>query len=194
VTARDSDKRRDILVTAEALFSRHGPKRVTVTELCEEAGVSKMTFYKHFRSKSDLVHHLHDELMERGFAEIDEIDARTSSFPDKIAAIGRWKQEFMSRLGESFFQELMDVGPSVEAYRRRYLTMIAAARAAGDVREDVDPEFFWLVVERASRVLADGSWREVVDDLGEAQRQLRTVLWYGLLARDEAAADGAAEG
>jgi AcrR family transcriptional regulator len=33
-------KREQIITTAIELFSRHGPRRITIQELCEAAGVS----------------------------------------------------------------------------------------------------------------------------------------------------------
>jgi AcrR family transcriptional regulator len=178
------NRRTALLSTAEELFTKHGARRVTIQEICQQAGVSKMTFYKLFRNKTDLVRQLHDELVERGFAKYDEINAMQIPFTEKIALMGKWKQEYMARLNVGFYKELIDIEHSVEEYRRRYLANIEAAQKAGDVRDDVDPEFLWLILEKVGELFADGSWRSVCDDLGEAQRQLRTVIWYGLLIRD----------
>ncbi|NQV51449.1 MAG: helix-turn-helix transcriptional regulator, partial [Candidatus Marinimicrobia bacterium] len=41
-------KEGDILRTAEKLFMQFGYNRVTVEEICREAKVSKVTFYKYF--------------------------------------------------------------------------------------------------------------------------------------------------
>jgi AcrR family transcriptional regulator len=179
------DKRSAILATAEELFTRFGARRVTVEEICREAGASKMTFYKHFRNKVDLVRQIHDELVARGFAVYDEINARDIPFPEKIELMGRWKQEYMSRLNLSFFKELIDIEHSVEEYKRRYLANIKEAQQSGHVRADIDPEFLWLVVEKVGELFKDGSWQTVCSDPGDAQRQLRTLLWQGLLERKE---------
>ena len=178
------NKRVALLSTAEELFARHGARRVTVEEVCRCAGVSKMTFYKHFRNKTDLVRQIHDELMERGFAKFDEINAMDVPFEEKIALMGQWKQEYMARLNLGFYHELIDVKHSMAEYKRRYLGNIVQAQQAGEVRGDVDPEFLWLLLERVGQLLSDGSWQTVCPDLGEAQRQLRRVIWYGLLQRE----------
>jgi AcrR family transcriptional regulator len=48
--------RRDHLVqTALALFSRHGYHATGIDRILAESGVAKMTLYKHFRSKDDLI-------------------------------------------------------------------------------------------------------------------------------------------
>lgn len=75
------DKRSQIVRTAKRLFSRHGSRRVTVEELCREAGVSKVTFYKHFENKVDLVRTIRDEWLDEGFRKFDEINALDLPFP-----------------------------------------------------------------------------------------------------------------
>jgi AcrR family transcriptional regulator len=177
------EKRSAILASAEELLTRFGAKRVTVEEICRTAGVSKMTFYKHFHDKVDLVRHLHDALVDRSFTVFDEISERKVPFPEKIELMGRWKQEFMARLDAGFFRELLDIEHSLEAHKWRYVRNIAKAQESGDVRADVNPEFLWLVLETLGGLFKSDEWRASCPDLGEAQRQLRIIIWQGLLVR-----------
>ena len=57
--------------------------------------------------------------------------------------------------------------------------------AAGEYEDRSGPVIRELVVERLGELVEDGSWRSVFDDLGQYQRQLRTLLFYGLLSRKE---------
>lgn len=50
-----SDKRQQILDTATTLFSKHGYHAVGVDWIIAESSVAKMTMYRHFPSKIDLV-------------------------------------------------------------------------------------------------------------------------------------------
>ncbi len=54
-TLRISKAREKILQTALELFYRKGINRVGVDEVVEQSGVAKMTLYKHFPSKNDLI-------------------------------------------------------------------------------------------------------------------------------------------
>ncbi|UCD39298.1 MAG: helix-turn-helix transcriptional regulator, partial [Fidelibacterota bacterium] len=76
--------------TAEHLFSRFGARRVTVEEICREANVSKMTFYKYFPNKVELVRTIRDNWEEEGFMRFDEINAMDLPFPEKIDLMTRW--------------------------------------------------------------------------------------------------------
>ena len=52
---KDSEARERILTTAYGLFCRHGIGSVGVDTIIDQSGVAKMTLYRHFRSKDDLV-------------------------------------------------------------------------------------------------------------------------------------------
>jgi hypothetical protein len=62
---------------------------------------------------------------------------------------------------------------------------IARAQEKGELRSDIDPEFLWMVVEKLGELVKEGSWRSVYSEIGQYQRQLRTLLFYGLLTRQE---------
>lgn len=50
-----SSKREQLISTAQALFSREGYHATGIDRILAESGVAKMTLYKHFRSKDDLI-------------------------------------------------------------------------------------------------------------------------------------------
>jgi AcrR family transcriptional regulator len=54
-TAAPPDARERILATAYELFSRHGIRAVGVDTIVQQSGVAKMTLYRHFSSKDELV-------------------------------------------------------------------------------------------------------------------------------------------
>ena len=68
-----NSKKKQIVNTARELFWKHGFRRVSVEELCREANVSKMTFYKHFRNKDELVKFIIDTLTGTAMKKYREI-------------------------------------------------------------------------------------------------------------------------
>ena len=53
-----------IVNKARELFWKHGITRVTVEEICKEANVSKMTFYRFFSNKTELGRTIIDNIMD----------------------------------------------------------------------------------------------------------------------------------
>lgn len=182
---RHSMKRVQIIGTAQELFVRFGAKRVTVEEICQKAGVSKMTFYRYFQNKVELVRTIRDDLVEDGFRKFDEIDAMNIPFPEKINLMTRWKVEFSSRINADFIQELVSLDDVMEQAKRRYLKNIDNARKRGEIRSDIDPEFLWVVTEKLYELVKEGTWKNAFSDFSKFQEQLRTLIFYGLLTRKE---------
>ena len=54
-TRATSEARQRILETADRLFYQEGVRAVGIDRIIEEAGVAKMSLYKHFPSKDDLI-------------------------------------------------------------------------------------------------------------------------------------------
>ena len=65
-----------ILEAAYDLFSRHGIRAVGVDRIVKEAGVAKMSLYRHFPSKDDLVVAFLDLREQRFTREWLEVEAR----------------------------------------------------------------------------------------------------------------------
>lgn len=85
--AGQSQKKLDNLMEkAEGLFFRYGYNGVSVDQISLEAGISKMTIYKHFHSKEDLFievmkrdiqHHMDEarKLMDEKYHTVEKIQA-----------------------------------------------------------------------------------------------------------------------
>ncbi len=93
---QDSQKkvRYRIYDAAEPLFARFGYRKTTIEDICKEAGISKRTFYEHFRDKPGLVHNVFMEIATDLFEEWiggldDSLNARgkIESFIDFYADI-----------------------------------------------------------------------------------------------------------
>ncbi|MPQ76330.1 TetR/AcrR family transcriptional regulator [Hydrogenovibrio sp. JE_KL2] len=65
--AKVSDAKTRILLTAHDLFYQNGIRATGVDKLIKESGVTKVTFYRHYPSKNDLIlaflHYRHDKWM-----------------------------------------------------------------------------------------------------------------------------------
>jgi AcrR family transcriptional regulator len=180
---RRSIKRGQIVNAAKQLFSDFGSRRVTVEEICREAGASKMTFYKYFPNKVGLVRSIRDEWVADGFRKFDEINAMEIPFPEKINLMTRWKVEFTSRVNAKFIRELVSIDDVMDQAKHRFLNNIADAQKNGDIRSDIKPEFLMLVVDKVYELAAEDRWKSVFSDFGQFQEQVRALIFFGLLTR-----------
>ncbi len=93
-TTRTSAKRDALLDTAEGLFARHGYRAVGIDTVLAAAGVAKMTLYKHFRSKEELIAAV---LERRGNAIAAGLAKRIAAAPEepgaRLLAVFDWLEQ-----------------------------------------------------------------------------------------------------
>jgi AcrR family transcriptional regulator len=91
---RSSAKRDALLDTAEALFARQGYRAVGIDTVLAQAGVAKMTLYKHFKSKEELIAAV---LEHRGNAIAAALAERIATAPggprERLLAVFDWLAE-----------------------------------------------------------------------------------------------------
>ncbi len=66
-----SERERNILDAAMRAFTRYGVRRTSMSDICEEAGISRQTLYNAYRNKDDILRALIGYYTERAVAEIE---------------------------------------------------------------------------------------------------------------------------
>lgn len=116
-----------ILVTAHDLFYRDGIRATGVDRLIAESGVAKLTFYRHFASKDDLVRAFLDYRHERWMAWFVDALGRHGAVPGGglaplAPALAEWLADPAFR-GCAFINSVAEVGgalPDAGAISRRH--------------------------------------------------------------------------
>jgi AcrR family transcriptional regulator len=166
--------RERILATAADLFYRHGIRAVGVESIAEAAGTNKMTLYRHFESKDELV----AEYLRRLATEAEASwGRRAAEHPDDPRAqLRAWLTEMADHIGASNDRGCALANAAVElpehehparrvihafkqAQRQR---LIQLCTAAGLTEPDMLADELFLLLEGA-RVSAQCVGR---DDLG----------------------------
>lgn len=122
-----------ILQTAHDLFYRDGVRATGIDRVIAESGVAKLTFYRHFPSKNDLIRAYLDYRHQRWMAWFADALSRHGGGPDAIVpAVGEWLRDpgyrgcaFINSVGE-----LAGSLPEVVEIARTHKADVAAAIAA----------------------------------------------------------------
>jgi AcrR family transcriptional regulator len=162
-----SNARERILETAYNLFSRHGIRAIGVDTIIAHSNVAKMTLYRHFPSKEDLVLAFlerREELWTRGVVQRG-VEARASAPADKLLAIfdvfDKWFQQ-KDFDGCSFINVLLEFSGDTEsriyaASVENLATIRAFVRELAAEAGIKDPDDFarqWHILMKGSIVAA----------------------------------------
>lgn len=92
-----AEKRQHIVETAYRLFKRYGFHATGIDRIIAEAGVAKMTVYRHFPSKDGLIVAVLDWRTERFEEELDRMVEAAPNAKEKIGAIFDWHERWFAQ-------------------------------------------------------------------------------------------------
>jgi AcrR family transcriptional regulator len=185
-----SKKHAQIVETAEMLFRRHGIKRITIEEICREAHVSKMTFYKYFKNKIELVKYIITLWFDDGIATTDKINAMDVPITEKLRLMIEWKIGFISDMSPEFIEEFVHFDSDLKEFMairsqqsfNRFLEYFSGWKKNGEVRAGIRPELFLAALGKIQELFQDNSLRNLYHNHVEFTQELHSFFFYGIVA------------
>lgn len=187
-------KREQILKTGRDLFWKFGFRRVTVEEICKEAGVSKMTFYKFFSNKIDLVKTLMSDMLDESLAKYRSFMESDLPYTEKVFRMIQMKREGTEAMSNEFFRDYTSLDdPEMMKYMEKmsatsmqiFLEDLSKAQKKGDIRKDVKVEFILYFVNHVSEMIHDEKLLALYNTPQELVLEIINFMFYGLLSREK---------
>ena len=186
-------KREQILRTGKELFWKFGFKRVTIEEICKEAGVSKMTYYKFFSNKMALVKTIMDRILKDSLEKYRQILASDISYPEKVVGMIKLKRDQIETMSSEFFRDYVQSGdPELLAYLQQisgesmqmFVDDFHKAQQNGDIRKDLKVDFIMVVMNRLVDMAHEDELLDMYDNPQDLVMEITKFLFYGILNRD----------
>ena len=190
---RKGRKYEALMDKAHELFWKHGLRRVTVEEICREAGVSKMTFYRYFPDKKELAKEVYGRVVDEGIVKFREIlNEPESSAVEKMEKILMLKLEGTSDISREFLADFYrnpETGLSdwvEEKSRQAWMEILDDFRTAqkrGWFRKDFNPEGWLLMAGKLSELVSDEKLADLYGTPQEMIMELARFFTYGIMPR-----------
>ena len=126
-----ASKRQQVVDTATALFSKHGFHPVGIDWIINDSGVARMTLYRHFAGKDDLVREVLEQRYTYIVGSLEQSVLPLVDPTDRVKAIFDWygawfhTPEFAGCLFERALAEFGTTYPKVSEVAIRYRQKIA---------------------------------------------------------------------
>ncbi|GAA4913239.1 TetR family transcriptional regulator [Stackebrandtia albiflava] len=178
-----ADARRNrarVLAAAEAVFQEAGAA-ATTEQIARRAGVGIGTVFRHFPTKSDLLHAIITDSLERLTVRVTELESHgdpATAFYDFFTELVRQageKHGVMALLAQT--GEAPAVHKPIDAWRATVERLLARAQAAGAVRPDVGGDDVLALLLGLCQTAVTTGW----DDT--RCRAVLRVVFDGLAAR-----------
>lgn len=186
---KENANKRKVVDAGKSLFFRYGYRKVTIEEVCREAGVSKMTYYKFFGNKLELVRFIIMEIAEAGFQIYRDIMAREVPFEEKIRDTIRMKQDAAAQYSEEFLKDVYgdkkgEIIPQLQKISAEAMKMVMddyrQAQEQGYIRKDLNLAFIPYILNRISEMVNDPALLAIYGDMHSIMREVTNLFFYGI--------------
>jgi len=187
-----SPKMEHLVKTAQELFFRYGIKRVSIEEISQQSGVSKMTFYRYFANKTAIAKHVLESIYSEGRERINSILAMDLPFEERLKKVLVTKMEYTDKYSREFVKDLMmgtdpelkkyieeETKNSLDELRRIFLD----AQKNGEIRSDIKIDFIIYMMNIMREVFKDENLQKLYPDFGSLMKDAFNFFYYGVLKR-----------
>ena len=182
-------KYKAVFDTARDLFWKYGIKRVSIEEICKEAGVSKMTFYKFFPNKIELAKTILDEVMGESMIKWEALVNSDIPFQKKVEGVFKIKSEAAKNISIEFINDMyknpeMGLVPIIEIHGQKsyalFVEFLKDSQAKGLIRKDIKIEFILHYVNTSSQYLDDKNLLGLYESPRDLIMEVMNFMFYGL--------------
>jgi len=186
---KTSKKYTQLLSTGKQLFWKYGFRRVSIEEICQEAGISKMTFYRFFPNKMELAKTVFDQVANEGLQEFRSIIHENSTASEKIRKIVLMKQKGVNDVSKEFLKDFysspeLGLKAYIEEKTRvmwnEMLNDFRETQEKGWFRKDMKPEFLFYISQKAGEMLNDEQLSQMYDTPQELLIEITNFFAYGI--------------
>lgn len=187
-----NDKYLDILNSTRSLIWKFGIKRVTVEEICREAGSSRVTFYKYFENKEDVVLAVVKELVETNLGLYREILEADKPYTEKVKDLIQLKMQQSDQLSSDLIRDLYspESGKVYEYFSKATVSNLKTieqdfrkAQEEGDLRQEIRIEFILYFLNKLIEMSTDDYLLTIYKTPGELISELTRFFFYGVIPR-----------
>lgn len=177
---------------AQQLFWKYGFKKVTVEEICREAGSSKMTFYKFFGNKQEIAKTVFDRVVERNVALFKDLVETASDASDLMQQMMQMKRDGIHEISKEF---LADFYANPELGLKDYIDQKTAEvwnemlvdfkllQQKGLIRQDMKIEFFLYFTRKYTDLINDPYLLQLYDNAEDLVMEITNFSAYGISPR-----------
>lgn len=183
-----------ILQAGKSLFWKYGVKRVSVEEISKEAGISKMTFYRHFKNKTEVIEKIMKSLFEWGLEEYRSVMRQEIPFAQKIEQIILKKFENTQDVSQEFIKDMYingneDMQKMITEYTvttlNEFKNDLIEAQKKGWIRKDIKIELIMKMRDIMTGAMQDDGLMALYQNPQEAIVEITRFFFYGMMNTDQ---------
>ena len=180
-------KQQQLITAAKNLLLNHGLRRVTIKEICKNANVSKMTFYKYYNNKLDIAKAVLDVMFYEGLMLYNEIIEVDIPLPKKVEEMLKFIRERFTSVGEAFINDLLNEDSPLHQYffnqhknaRELAMGFFKNIQKDGLIRSDIKLPFLLFMLDNLSVLVNHPDFIKIMPNIEDRICELSSLLFHG---------------
>lgn len=185
-----SKKQKSLIEAGYNLFMKFGIKKVTIDDVCAEAKVSKMTFYKYFDNKNHLVRTMLSEMISANTKRYEEIIAMETIFGEKIKQMIEMKLNMTNEYSMDFLKDIYsdpELFSFLNNYSNEFYVRIRKdfidAQNRNELSKDVNIDIAFYLMFKLQDVFKDEAMLSQFDNITVILDEWLKIILYGIIKR-----------
>jgi AcrR family transcriptional regulator len=189
----NSEKYTSIVSTGRQLFWKHGMSRVSVEEICREANVSKMTFYRFFANKVELGKIIIDNIIDESIEKYRSLMKQDIPFEEKIRKQLLLKFEGTKEISAEFVKDIYSnkkIGlythwqKRADEFAKEVRNDYSEAQKQGFIRKDLNLDFMFYFSSKSTDLLTDPNLMKMFDNIQDLIMEYANLFFFGIFSRN----------
>jgi AcrR family transcriptional regulator len=181
-----------IYQAAKELIWKNGISKTNVADICEEAGVSNMTFYRKYENKYELLKQIIEENYNGFNRKYEEIFQKNLPFNEKIMELIFAHSELLKGISKKYIDDIahqdnVELKEFIQKkhmiYNESVLQLLKREQSKGNIRADVDIEFLNFFRNNIIEMLFNPKLQKIYPDTEELIIQLIKMFYFGAVKR-----------
>jgi AcrR family transcriptional regulator len=183
-------KKEQLEKSAQELFWKYGFKKISIEEICKQAGVSRKTFYTFYDNKTALASEILNKLMDDAFKVYGDLLNGDAPFHQKIDSMFSYKYYMVEHLSKEFITDFYH--PDSAELLQQFNVMIQRAmdmmrkffsdsQKKGEINPELDLDYVMWLMQKFSEIFSSSEFLEKFPDVEKMTRQVTQTMMYGLM-------------
>ncbi len=184
----DNNIRSKIIFNAKVLFNSKGYCQTSITDICDAASTSRVTFYKYFKNKYDLLKSYWLEDLDSYIDKCSTILNADLPFHEKVENYIQFRVGHHTHMGKKHAIELSQKTPDsdiecqkkIEYINQMFVEFIRKAQLNGDINSDFSAAKILYFLKTVVSIAHDQEMIQFYNSISDMVRDLLDFYFYGI--------------
>ncbi len=185
--------RESIKESTKILLWENGINKTSVIDICNAANISRMSFYREFENKNEIVNEIISEFYKEAIDLQISILNKPIPFLERINELIYTKIEFIKGMKRELLKEILhQKNPELKLLLDKQrqigldylLYQIKLEQKKGNFRKELNLEFIMYYINKITEFMFDPELIRIYPDTSELIREINKVFYFGILERN----------